>query len=133
VRGYGILKIFGIGSGKEDIDGDAGDVLFVAYLQMARAGVAALEFWDPKSRKWGQAHMQARYSILKCFLSAGPEFCKLDYKEGELSEMTVFLERSTILSPGRPAVDEPQLCGEESGAKIDGGWVFRGTWESYIA
>ena len=54
---WGILKIFGIGNGEEDIHGMAGDVLFVCYLQMARAGIAALQFWDPNSRKWGQAHM----------------------------------------------------------------------------
>jgi len=54
---WGILKIFGIGNGEEDIHGKAGDVLFVCYLQMARAGIAALQFWDPNSRKWGQAHM----------------------------------------------------------------------------
>ena len=54
---YKILQIFGIGNGEEDMNGVAGDVLFVCYLQMARAGVAALQFWDPNSRKWGQAHM----------------------------------------------------------------------------
>lgn len=48
---YGILEIFGFGDGKEDIDGIAGDILYVCYLQMARAGVAALQFWDPNSRK----------------------------------------------------------------------------------
>ena len=58
---YSILSIFGFGDGKEDIDGVAGDVLFVCYLQMARAGVAALQFWEPSNGgKWGQAHMQAR-------------------------------------------------------------------------
>lgn len=54
---FPILQLFGFGDGKEDIDGEAGDVLYAAYLSMARAGIAALEFWDPKSRKWGQAHM----------------------------------------------------------------------------
>ena len=44
---FEILKIFGFGDGKEDINGEAGDVLYVCYLQMARAGVAALQFWDP--------------------------------------------------------------------------------------
>lgn len=28
---------------------------------MARAGVRALEYWDPSTKKHGQAHMQARY------------------------------------------------------------------------
>lgn len=69
---YKILSIFGFGDGTEDINGVAGDVLYVCYLQMARAGVAALEFWDPNSRRWGQAHMQARFAILQVFLEAGP-------------------------------------------------------------
>jgi dipeptidyl-peptidase-3 len=51
---FSILKIFGVGDGTVDIDGEAGDVLYAAYLSMARAGVASLETWDPKSRKWGQ-------------------------------------------------------------------------------
>lgn len=51
---FEILKIFGFGNGQFDIDGQPGDVLYVAYLSMARAGLASLELWDPKSRKWGQ-------------------------------------------------------------------------------
>ncbi len=37
------------------MDGEAGDVLYAAYLSMARAGIASMEMWDPKSSKWGQA------------------------------------------------------------------------------
>ena len=54
---FSLLKIFGFGDGEVDMDGKAGDVLYASYLSMARAGVLALEFWDPKSRKWGQIHM----------------------------------------------------------------------------
>ena len=54
---FSLLKIFGFGDGQVDMDGKAGDVLYASYLSMARAGVVALEFWDPKSRKWGQIHM----------------------------------------------------------------------------
>ena len=68
---FEILKLFGFGDGKEDMSNEAGNVLYAAYLSMARAGVAALEYWDPKSKKWGQAHMQARYSILRTFMDAG--------------------------------------------------------------
>lgn len=103
---FDILGIFGFGNGSEDINGEAGDVLYTAYLQMARAGIAALEFWDPKSRKWGQAHMQARFSILRTFLNAGVEFCELEWKKDDLSDLTIRLERSKILSLGRPAVEE---------------------------
>jgi dipeptidyl-peptidase III len=103
---FSVLSIFGFGDGKEDINGAAGDVLYAGYLSMARAGIAALEFWDPKSRKWGQAHMQARYSILRTFLSAGSEFCRLDYTSSSLDDLTIFLDRSKILSLGRPAVEK---------------------------
>lgn len=102
---YGILKIFGIGTGEEDIHGEAGDVLYVCYLQMARAGIAALQFCDTNG-KWGQAHMQARFAILQAFLSAGPDFCRLDYTQTDLSDLTIFLDRTKIQSHGRPAVND---------------------------
>jgi dipeptidyl-peptidase-3 len=102
---FSVLQIFGLGDGSEDLNGEAGDVLFASYLSMARAGVAALEFWDPKSRKWGQAHMQARFSILRTFLDAGKEFCSLDYSSDDLSDLTIKLDRSKILTHGRPAVE----------------------------
>lgn len=98
---FPVLKIFGFGDGSEDINGEAGDVLYASYLSMARAGLASLEMWDPKSQKWGQAHSQARFSILKCFLEAGDDFCKLDYKEDDLSDLTIKLDRSKILTAGR--------------------------------
>jgi dipeptidyl-peptidase-3 len=98
---FPVLKIFGFGDGSEDINGEAGDVLFASYLSMARAGLASLEMWDPKSQKWGQAHSQARFSILKCFLEAEDDFCKLDYKEDDLSDLTIKLDRSKILTAGR--------------------------------
>ena len=102
---FSLLKIFGLGNGEIDMNGKAGDVLYASYLSMARAGVVALEFWDPKNGKWGQIHMQARYSILKTFLDAGDSFCRLDYKNDDLSDLTIHLDRSKILSHGRPAVE----------------------------
>ncbi|OAK94367.1 dipeptidyl-peptidase III [Phaeosphaeriaceae sp. SRC1lsM3a] len=103
---FPILALFGFGDGKVDMHSAAGDVLYTAYLQMARAGIAALEFWDPKSRKWGQAHMQARFSILRTFLNAGVEFCQLEWEKDDLSDLTIRLERERILDLGRPAVDD---------------------------
>lgn len=105
---FEILSLFGFGDGTTvpDLSGPAGDVLYVGYLQMARAGVAALEFWDPKSRKWGQAHMQARYSILRTFLAAGDGFCTLAHDPaGDLSDLEIHLDRGKILTHGRPAVE----------------------------
>lgn len=103
---FGILQIFGAGDGTEDMSGVAGDVLHTAYLQMARAGILSLESWDPKSKKWGQAHSRARFSILQVFLSAGDDFVKLNYKAEDLSDLEVTVDRSKILSHGRPAVEK---------------------------
>jgi len=102
---FGILQIFGFGDGTADVDGEAGDVLYAAYLSMARAGVAALEMWDPKSGRWGQAHSQARFSILKCFLEAGEGFCALQHAEADLSDLVVRVDRGKILTVGRRAVE----------------------------
>ncbi|RAH84078.1 dipeptidyl peptidase [Aspergillus japonicus CBS 114.51] len=103
---FEILKLFGFGDGQVDLANGAGDVLFAGYLSMARAGLVALEFWDPKTQKWGQAHMQARYSILRTFLDAGDDFVKLSYSKPDLSDLEIHLDRSKILSHGRPAVEK---------------------------
>lgn len=105
---FEVLRIFGFGDGTEagSMDGEAGDVLYAGYLSMARAGIAALEFWDPKSSKWGQPHMQARFSILQTFLQAGDGFAKFDYKEDDLSDLTVRIDRSKITTVGRKAVEK---------------------------
>lgn len=103
---FSVLSIFGFGDGTEDLQNEAGDVLYASYLSMARAGVASLEFWDPKSGKWGQAHMQARFSILRTFLAAGEEFCRLEYEQEDLEDLTIYLDREKILTHGRPAVEK---------------------------
>ena len=102
---FSALKIFGFGDGSININGEAGDVLYAAYLSMARAGITALEFWDPKSKKWGQPHMQARFSILKTFINAGKDFVSLKATKDDLSDLEIHLNRDKILSTGRKAVE----------------------------
>jgi dipeptidyl-peptidase-3 len=58
------------------------------------------------ARKWGQAHSQARFSILRCFLEAGNDFCKLSYTKDDLTDLTISLDRSQILTTGRKAVED---------------------------
>uniref|UniRef100_A0A1X7UQ62 Dipeptidyl peptidase III n=1 Tax=Amphimedon queenslandica TaxID=400682 RepID=A0A1X7UQ62_AMPQE len=48
-----ILRIFGY-EGAE-----AEDIMYVNWLSMLRAGLIALEFYTPETKKWRQAHMQA--------------------------------------------------------------------------
>lgn len=54
-----ILAIFGY-TDEKTIE----DIQYITFLLMARAGLRALEFWDPKAQKHLQAHMQARYADL---------------------------------------------------------------------
>lgn len=50
--------------------------------------------------------MQARYAILKVFLSAGPEFCKLTHTKDDLSDLEIYLDRTKIHDVGRSAVND---------------------------
>ena len=48
----------------------------------------------------------ARFSILRTFLDAGDNFVQLKYSDpNDLSDLTIHLDRSKILSHGRPAVE----------------------------
>lgn len=125
---FPVLKIFGFGDGSVDIDGPAGDILYASYLSMARAGLASLEMWDPKSKKWGQPHSQARFSILQCFLQAGDgDFCQLKYSgPDDLSDLEISLDRSKILTAGREAVGAylQKLHVYKATADVEGGAGF---------
>ncbi|KAK9240734.1 peptidase family M49-domain-containing protein [Lipomyces kononenkoae] len=100
-----LLEIFGHTETSTEA-GLADDVIYIAYLTMARAGLVALEYWDPVSRKWGQPHMQARFSILKQFLEYGDgTFVKLTYSDADtFDDLEIDLDRTKILSHGRAAV-----------------------------
>ena len=50
--------------------------------------------------------MQARYSILRTFLSASDDFAKLEYSQKDLSDLNIRLDRNKIISHGRPAVEQ---------------------------
>lgn len=97
-----LLKIFGYNS-KQEQD----DIIYVGYLQMVRAGLLALEYWDPATGKWGQAHMQARFSIMKTFLLHCVDkdfltFEPFETKNGK--EMNIKLDRTKIENVGHDAV-----------------------------
>ena len=134
---FSILRIFGFESNSDDkndsapnLHSKAGDVLYAAYLSMARAGLLALEHWDPTSGKWGQIHMQARFSILKTFLEARDGFCTIEdtrsanqSEESSPSDLTIRLSRAKILTRGRPAVEKylQQLHVYKSTADLEAG------------
>ena len=82
------------------------DVSYINWLLMAHAGLKALEFYTPETKAWRQAHMRARFVILGVFLEAGSGLVQLAEKLGTdgKPDLEVHLDRSKILSVGRPAI-----------------------------
>ncbi|KAJ7172480.1 aflatoxin-detoxifizyme [Mycena filopes] len=92
-----ILNIFKY-TDQKDID----DIQFISFLLMARAGVRALEFYDPATKKHGQAHMQARLGIMQHLLRSGlVSLEEVRDKNGGLENLFVRVDRSRALSEGK--------------------------------
>jgi dipeptidyl-peptidase III len=108
----------GHGSGGDKKADDSDDIIYINWLNMCRAGLLALQYYNPTTKTWGQAHMQARYALLRVMLEAGEGFVTLPGLDGVIAAGTagaskltegeggfhVKLDRSKILSVGRPAV-----------------------------
>jgi len=90
------LGIFGFGGAREQ-----DDITYVNWLNMVRAGVVALEYHG--DGRWRQAHMQARYGILRCLLAAGQDLVRVVRGDGKRAPF-VELDRDKIVSVGVPAV-----------------------------
>jgi dipeptidyl-peptidase-3 len=106
-----VLETFEIVPGSED----ASDIVYVNWLNMVRAGLVALMFFDPAASRWGQAHMQARYVILRVLLERAPGLVTVhglesavagsELAEGSSGEgVRVTIDRSMIVGPGIEAI-----------------------------
>ncbi|BGP40068.1 hypothetical protein JCM10449v2_004026 [Rhodotorula kratochvilovae] len=92
-----ILDIFGFAS-----QADKDDLAYYMYLVMARAGVRALEFYDPATGKHGQAHMEARHGILRWLVRHGiasVEFVR--DAQGKLVDAFAKVDREQCLARGK--------------------------------
>lgn len=96
-----LLEIFGYKT-KQEQD----DIIYVMYVSMCRAGLLSMEYYDPKHQKWGQAHCQARYAILKNYLDAGNGLVELTYTKDDFSDLTLKVDRSKIESVGQESIGE---------------------------
>lgn len=93
-----VLRIFGHEGEK------AADVAYVNWLNMARAGLMGLSFYDPETQKWGQAHMQGRFALLRVMLEAGDGLLTL--AKNDAGAWTLTLDRDKIHTVGREAIAE---------------------------
>ncbi|KAF9260465.1 aflatoxin-detoxifizyme [Marasmius fiardii PR-910] len=91
-----ILKIFGY-TEKNDIE----TVQYITFLLMARAGLRALEFFDPATQKHGQAHMQARLGITQFLIQNGvARLEEIRGSDGKLENLYVRVNREAVLTKG---------------------------------
>ncbi|XP_071079546.1 dipeptidyl peptidase 3-like isoform X1 [Haliotis cracherodii] len=95
-----VLKIFG------HVGDSADDIIYINWLNMARAGLLALEFYSPETGAWRQAHMQARFCILRVMLEAGEDFISITRTTGEddKPDIRIKLDRTKITKVGKPAI-----------------------------
>ncbi|KAI6040659.1 peptidase family M49-domain-containing protein [Pisolithus marmoratus] len=92
-----ILKIFGY-TDKKDVD----DIVFITFLLMARAGLRGLEFYDPITKKHGQAHMQARLGITTFMVNEGlVRLEEVRGPNGELENIYARVDREKVLREGQ--------------------------------
>ncbi|GJE95136.1 aflatoxin-detoxifizyme [Phanerochaete sordida] len=97
-----ILKIF-----KYVDEQDIEDIQYVTFLIMARAGLKALEFYDPAKKKHGQAHMQARLGITQHLIKSGlARLEEVRGADGTLENVYVRVDRAAVLARGRAAAGE---------------------------
>lgn len=94
------LRIFGY------TDDSADDIIYVNWLSMARSGLLALEFYSPETGAWRQAHMQARFCILRVMLEAGQGLVTITKTTGDdgKEDILLKLDRSKIIGVGKPAI-----------------------------
>jgi len=73
---------------------------------MARAGVRALEWYDPKTQKHGQAHMQARLGITKWMIDHG--LAQLEEvrapETGTLEDAYIRVNKQMVLEKGKDII-----------------------------
>ncbi|KAF4615358.1 hypothetical protein D9613_003051 [Agrocybe pediades] len=94
-----ILKIFNYVAEK-----DVEEIQYITFLLMARAGLRALEFYDPATKKHGQAHMQARLGITQHLIRSGiARLEEVRDASGVLQNLYVRVDRGLVLSKGREA------------------------------
>ncbi|KAF8514032.1 aflatoxin-detoxifizyme [Gautieria morchelliformis] len=92
-----ILEIFGFTDPK-----DIENLQYITFLLMARAGLRALEFYDPVAKKHLQAHMEARMGITKFLIQEGlARLEEVRDASGALVDLHIRVDRAKVLSHGQ--------------------------------
>ena len=79
------------------------DITYTVYLQVATAGLRALENYIPDDNKWGQAHSRAHFAMFRVLLDAGDNFMTIS-RNTTKNSLTVHIDRKKIETRGKPAI-----------------------------
>ena len=95
-----VLSIFGF-EGKL-----ASDVVYANWLVLLQRGVQGLEYYSPDTNQWRQAHMQARFVILRLLIAAGVAELKAVVGEDGNGDLLLKLDRDQLEGKGRQAIGD---------------------------
>ena len=101
-----VLTIFGHADAPAREAAQVHDITYINWLLMVRAGLTGLEFYTPETREWRQAHMRARFAILRVLLEAGEGLVTLTRTTGAdgKPDVTATIERALIKTVGKEAI-----------------------------
>jgi dipeptidyl-peptidase-3 len=101
-----VLTIFGHADAPASEVAQVHDITYINWLLMVRAGLTGLEFYTPETREWRQAHMRARFAILRVLLEAGEGLVTLTRTTGAdgKPDVTATIERALIKTVGKEAI-----------------------------
>lgn len=97
VSNTNILKIFGYVDQK-----DIEDIQYITFLLMARAGLRAMELYNPQTKRYGQAHLQARCGIGNHLIKFGlSRLEEIRDEHGKLQDLYIRVDREKVLKEGK--------------------------------
>ncbi|KAL2837920.1 dipeptidyl peptidase III [Aspergillus pseudoustus] len=78
-------------------------VIYNMYLQLGVDGIRGLANYDPITKKWGQAHSRAHYTIFRHLLRDSDGLYTVQC-EPHANRLTVEVDRGNILRKGKPSL-----------------------------
>lgn len=94
-----VLEIFGYTD-----DQEINDIIYVNWLLLIWAGVGvATEHYNPTTKQWGQAHLQARFTLARLLIEAGQNFVTVEETEPG-KNLRLCVDRSKIRTVGHDAI-----------------------------
>lgn len=78
------------------------DICYAVWLSFVHQGVCGLEFYSPEQHKWGQAHCQGRFVMLRMLLEAGKGFINIQRTSNAAGRdyLLITIDRTKIFDVG---------------------------------